>query len=79
MSAEEGQEVKRTLLGEVGLCILGNGIPDATAARRAPAPLTGTITEQAIAALRAAGVPPNADGSYNAVTGSGNVVRVTAP
>ena len=73
--------MKRTYLGDVGRRILAVAAPSASLGQRqaAAAAAAGTVTEQAIAALRAAGVEPNNDGSYNAVTGSGNVVRVTAP
>jgi hypothetical protein len=71
--------VRSTLLGEVGLRYLGCSAVDASTRRAGVAEPTGSVAAEAIARLREAGVPANADGTYNAMTSDGRVVRVRAP
>ncbi len=82
--------VRHTILGEIGLGLLG---AEHVVTKKAPDPLARALasvlsderTQQesivdgirrAIASLRAANVPPNPDGSFSVVTASGAVVHV---
>ena len=71
--------MRRPLLGEVGLLALAAGPPAPLALPNIH--IVGVTCRRrdidaAIDALRAANVPPNADGSYTMKTAAGNVIRV---